>query len=43
MPVKLLPARDGGAVPSYAEPVAAARALAGITATRSVGDGDRPG
>ncbi len=28
LPVKLLPARQGGAVPSYAEPVAAARALA---------------
>ncbi|MFF2467576.1 bifunctional acetate--CoA ligase family protein/GNAT family N-acetyltransferase [Streptomyces mirabilis] len=28
LPVKLLPAGEGGAVPSYAEPVAAARALA---------------
>ncbi|WP_405905367.1 MULTISPECIES: GNAT family N-acetyltransferase [unclassified Streptomyces] len=28
LPVKLLPARDGGAIPSYAEPGAAARALA---------------
>lgn len=28
LPVKLLPAREGGAIPSYAEPVAAARALA---------------
>lgn len=27
LPVKLLPGRDGGAIPSYAEPVAAARAL----------------
>ncbi|MFD8003932.1 acetate--CoA ligase family protein, partial [Streptomyces mirabilis] len=28
LPVKLLPTREGGAIPSYAEPVAAARALA---------------
>ncbi|MGW7210744.1 bifunctional acetate--CoA ligase family protein/GNAT family N-acetyltransferase, partial [Streptomyces sp. NPDC054837] len=28
LPVKLLPATDGGAIPSYAEPQAAARALA---------------
>jgi len=28
LPVKLLPARDGGTIPSYAEPGAAARALA---------------